>query len=121
MTVDTNILIDGLRGKSEAKSFLLSSEQVFSISVVSVTELYAGVKGSNELLILEEFLTSFTIHGVDEAIAKIAGEYLNRYAKSHDVGIADALIAATATQFNEQLATLNTKDFPMLPDVMRPY
>ena len=121
MTADTNILIDYLRDKEEAIRFLESSPHSFSISAVSITELHAGIRGKNELLEVRRFLKSFIIHNVDEEIARIAGDYLNQYAKSHKVGIADALIAATATVYGEQVATLNVKHFPMLPDVVRPY
>jgi predicted nucleic acid-binding protein len=121
MTVDTNILVDSLRGKTEAKRFLSTSKTSFSISVVSVAELYAGLRNAYELDQLQKFLTTFIIHPVDEKIAALAGKYLNQYAKSHNVGIADAMIAATAVTSGEQLATLNVKDFPMLPDVLRPY
>jgi len=121
MIVDTNILIDSLRGKKEAIRFLESGESTFSISVISVTELYAGVKGGNELFELQEFLTTFPLHDVSEEIASLAGSYLNQYSKSHDIGIADALIAATASVFNEELATLNTKDFPMTKSLVKPY
>jgi predicted nucleic acid-binding protein len=37
------------------------------------------------------------------------------------VGLADALIAATATQRQVPLVTLNRKHFPMLQDVIVPY
>ncbi len=121
MTADTNVLVDALRGKNDAILFLGSSESVFSISVVSMTELYAGLRDSRELQQLQKFLTSFVIHPIDETIATAAGKYLNQYSKSHNLGIADALIAATASSFSEQLVTLNTKHFPMLPDVLRPY
>jgi predicted nucleic acid-binding protein len=121
MIVDTNILVDSLRGKTEAKHFLGNSETSFSLSVVSVTELYAGLRNARELDQLQNFLNSFVIHPVDEKIAALAGKYLNQNAKSHNIGIADAVIAATATIVGEQLATLNVKDFSMLPDVLKPY
>ena len=121
MVVDTNILIDSLRGKADAVHFLESAETSYSISVISVTELIAGIRGSSELGVVQDFLASFVIHPVDEATSKLAGEYLNRYFKSHQVGIADALIAATATIHGEELATLNVKHFPMLGALVRPY
>ena len=121
MIVDTNILIDYLRDKEEAIRFLEASTYSFSISVVSITELYAGLRGSRELHEVRNFLSSFQTHIVDDETARIAGEYLNQYSKSHRVGIADALIAATATLSGEQLSTLNIKDFPMLSEVLRPY
>ena len=121
MIVDTNILIDYLRDKLEAVRFLEPPNPSFSISVVSVAEVYAGLKGADELLVLQTFLKSFAIHDVTEEIARIAGTYLNQYSKSHHIGIADAIIAATASVFNEELATLNTKDFPMTKSLIKPY
>jgi predicted nucleic acid-binding protein len=121
MIVDTNILIDSLRGKNEAIKFLESSDQQFSLSVVSVAELYAGLKGEKEANQLQEFLKTFAIYPVDTDVARIAGQYLNKYGKSHALGMADALIAATTTIQGERLASLNVKHFPMLSDVIRPY
>jgi predicted nucleic acid-binding protein len=120
MIVDSNIAIDYLRGKEEAIHFLEGPLGPFAISAVSITELYAGIRNREELIEVEKFLESFTIHPVDEEIAKKAGDYLKQYAKSHDFGIADALIAATSTLHGEQIATRNVKDFPML-DVFKPY
>ncbi|HET6400804.1 MAG TPA: type II toxin-antitoxin system VapC family toxin [Candidatus Kapabacteria bacterium] len=120
MIVDTNISIDALRGKKEAIRFLESSDSGFSISVVSIAELYAGLRTDRERSELQAFLTTIEVHDVDQTIAMLAGEYLKRYAKSHDLQIADALIAATATCLGEELATLNTKHFPMLT-LLRPY
>ena len=121
MIIDTNILIDYLRDKKEAKRFLESDEPWFSISVVSITELFAGLKGEREFVELQEFLQTFAIHDVTEEIARIAGTYLNQYSKSHHIGIADALIAATASVYGEGIVTLNTKDFPMMKSLVKPY
>jgi predicted nucleic acid-binding protein len=41
--------------------------------------------------------------------------------KSHNVGLADALIAATAESRQAALVTLNIKHFPMLANVVVPY
>jgi predicted nucleic acid-binding protein len=43
------------------------------------------------------------------------------YGKSHGVGLADALIAASAEMRGAVLVTLNRKHFPMLPTVIVPY
>jgi predicted nucleic acid-binding protein len=69
---------------------------------------------------LQLFLKSFTVHRIDEKVALLAGQHKKKYAKSHDLDLGDALIAATATIAGEELATLNTKHFPMLKAV-RPY
>jgi predicted nucleic acid-binding protein len=58
---------------------------------------------------------------VDAAIAVRGGLFRRDYAKSHGVGIADALIAATAEVAGATLVTLNRKHFPMLASVVVPY
>jgi predicted nucleic acid-binding protein len=58
---------------------------------------------------------------VDEAIAVKGGLYRRDYSKSHNTGLADALIAATAEIKNAELVTLNKKHFPMLSNVIVPY
>ena len=52
----------------------------------------------------------------------IAGRLHRRqYHKSHNISLADALIAATAEQYQAKLVTLNSKHFPMTKDVIVPY
>ena len=121
MIVDTNILIDFLRGKTEAGAFLFGGDNPISISVVSITELLAGIKQQREIDDIHDLLTTFTVHPLTREIAEKAGELLNVYDKSHHIGIADALIAATSVYHSEPLSTLNVKDFPMLSDVSKPY
>jgi hypothetical protein len=70
---------------------------------------------------LDRFLRAFEIVPVDLSLAIQGGLYRRDYSKSHNVGLADALIAATATQLHLPLATLNSKHFPMLHDVIVPY
>jgi len=53
---------------------------------------------------------------IDAIAGRQAGTYLARYAKSHGVGVADALIAAAAVTTGLQLWTENRKHYPM-PDV----
>ncbi len=50
---------------------------------------------------------------VDLHLAIQGGLYRRDYSKSHNVGFADALIAATATQRQVSLVTLNRKHCPM--------
>jgi predicted nucleic acid-binding protein len=58
---------------------------------------------------------------VGDEIAKAAGIYKRDYAKSHAVGLADAILVATAEAENAELKTLNTKHYPMLRDLRRAY
>jgi predicted nucleic acid-binding protein len=121
MLVDTNIIIDYLRDKPQAIAFLENPDIHFSISVVTISELYAGTRSSAEEDEVHDFCRSLFVLSIGAEIAQLAGEYVRKYGKSHSVGIADALIAATAARHNLPLATLNMKHFPMLTNIAAPY
>ena len=83
--------------------------------------MYTGVSEGEERERLDGFLQAFAILPLDLHLAIQGGLYRRDYNKSHSVGLADALIAATATHRQIALVTLNRKHFPMLPDVIVPY
>jgi predicted nucleic acid-binding protein len=70
---------------------------------------------------LSTFLHAFEMVPIDQAVAQRGGLFRRDYGRSHGLGLADALIAATAEHAKAQLVTLNEKHFPMLPDVLVPY
>ena len=121
LLVDTDILIDYLRGLIPAVQFIKSRSNHIIISAVSVAELYAGVRDGKENDHLDEFMSIFPIMEVTTEIARIGGLYKRDYYISHGVGLADAIIAATAKVQKAGLRTLNTAHFPMLTDVEAPY
>jgi predicted nucleic acid-binding protein len=121
LLIDTDVLIDYLRGQAEAVSYLESLTETLLISAVTVAELYAGVREGVERVALDEFIGAFEIVPVDEDVAVKGGLYRRDYGKSHSTGLADALIAATADIRQAELVTLNKKHFPMLASVLVPY
>ena len=121
LLLDTDVLIDYLRGRVEAVTYLETLLEPLLISVVTVAELYAGVRDGAEMTALEDFIRAFEIVRLDEDIAVKGGLYRRDYSKSHNTGLADALIAATAEIRGAALVTLNKKHFPMLADVVVPY
>jgi len=121
LLIDTDVLIDYLRGYSDAVSYVEVQQDRMLISVVTVAELYAGVREGEERSRLERFLRAFEIIPLDPRLAVQGGLYRRDYSRSHNVGLADALIAATAAQRQVSLVTLNRKHFPMLQDVIVPY
>lgn len=121
LLIDTDVLIDYLRGYPAAVSYVEARQERFLISVVTAAELYAGIREGEERARLEQFLLAFEIIPLDLRLAVQGGLYRRDYRKSHGVRLADALIAATATQRQAPLVTLNRKHFPMLQDVIVPY
>ena len=119
--VDTDVLIDYLRGRDEAVAMITSTDRTILISSLTVAELYAGIKGDDEEKTLEEFLGTLTVISVTSSLAKAAGRYRKQYMKSHSVGLADAVIAATAMQEGALLKTLNIKHYPMMEGLQPAY
>jgi len=121
LVIDTDVIIDYLRSQAQAVAWLEGATEQLSISVISVAELYSGVREGSERAVLDTFLLAFDIIPIDERIASQGGLYRRDYGKSHGVGLADALIAASVELRNAVLVTLNEKHFPMLEDVLVPY
>jgi len=119
--LDTDVLVDFLRGYSKAVAFVNAQSSRIILSSIVVAELYAGVKGDAEQAALENFVYLFRIVPVSADIAKAGGLYKRDYGKSHSVGLADAILAATAEAENAVLKTLNTKHYPMLQGLRPAY
>jgi len=121
--IDSDILIDYLRGQSKARDFLLTSskEKVLWISIVSVVEIYSGkeTKDAKKRAQIEAFLSNFNIMGLSYEIAKRAGELRRDYARP----FADMIIAAGVLELDLVLITRNIRHFDELEDlnVIKPY
>ncbi len=118
---DTDVLIDFLRGHSKAVSFINKNSSGALISSIVVAELYAGLQGNAEQAVLKDFISLFRVIPVSAKIAQAGGLYKRDYGKSHGVGLADAVIAATAFVENARLKTLNIKHYPMINDLKPAY
>ena len=122
--LDTDVLIDFLRGYDKAVSFVNVNLDRIILSSIVVAELYAGVrsgKDDTEQVVLENFLSLFRLIPVNGDIAKLGGLYKRDYGRSHGVGLADAIVAATATLEDAELKTLNVKHYPMLQSIEPAY
>lgn len=121
LAVDTDVLIDYLRDRPEAVAFLEDCQRPLALSVITVAELYAGVREGDERLRLDAFVEAFELLPLDSRAAAQAGLWRQHYGRSHGTGLADALIAASAAAAGATLATLNRRHFPMLDDLLVPY
>ena len=121
--VDTDILIDYLRGLENARIFLLEASKttVLSISVISVVEIYSGAETKNlqKKKMIDLFLQNFRIIPVSIEVARFAGELRRDYRRP----FADMIVAATALTHGLELVTKNTKHFRAIQmlELSRPY
>lgn len=117
---DTDVLVDYLRGQPEAVALVKGSADRIMLSAVVVAELYAGVR-DDEMKQLDALLSLFPVVAVDAAIARAAGLYKRDYQKSHALGLADAILAATAIARKASLKTLAVRHYPMFKGLKSAY
>jgi predicted nucleic acid-binding protein len=113
--LDSDIIIWFLRGKEDIVSEvhnLIIKNKLF-VSPISIAEIYAGARTKEEKHINAFFSLIETI-SIDNTTGKLAGKYLSKYSKSHNIEIADSLIAATANNYELTLWTMNKKHYPMI-------
>jgi predicted nucleic acid-binding protein len=112
--VDTDIAIDFLRRRDYARKLLESwaGEGLMAISTLTHLEVYQGMKAGEESD-TNAFLGGLVSVAVDIPIARQAGTMLGELrSKGMTIGIADAIIAATALQFGAPLLTNNIEHYP---------
>jgi len=115
---DTDVLIWALRGsKKAAKKLDGASER--KVSVVSYMELLQGARDKAEARDIKSFITdlSFTIVPLSENVGHRALVYIEEYALSSSMFVADAIIAATAVENHLTLCTGNRKHYKHINDL----
>ncbi len=124
IVVDTDVLIASLRGVDAARDWLRDARirtGRLAVSVVTNAEIIGGMRAPERREVIR-LLNSLRPLPVTDMIAHRAGELRRRYRRSHAViGLVDYLIAATAEVHGLELATLNTKHFPMFDGLPPPF
>lgn len=111
--VDTDVLIDSLRG---ARPLVLPDGAHAACSVITRAELYAGRRAKEQPI--EELLEALEEIDLDAEIASRAGAIR----RDHGLGLADAVIAATAVRAGRVVLTRNHRDYIRVPglDIISP-
>lgn len=124
VVIDSDILIDHLRGFPAAKIFLtLFYERNMAglISTITVMELLSGKSASEEKkrIKIERLFSLFKAVDITFSIAEKAGEIRRKYSTNP----IDSLIAATAIHFNCKLVTCNINHYQMIDGLIhyQPY
>ena len=112
--VDTDIAIDYLRGLQYARDLMLSlwDGDTAYLSILSVYELYAGMKEDEEED-TENLINPCRIEPITTKIARKAGDIYKQYRKD---GITltsiDCLVNSTAIVNGHKIATRNKEHYP---------
>lgn len=121
LLLDTDLLIDFLRGNRQAAAFLEGEKRPMAVSALTVAELHAGVRDGEEMTQLTELVSIFSQIPLDPDTAGEGGLFRRDFGPSHGTGLIDAMLAATAIRYGLRLVTLNDKHYPMLLDAIVPY
>jgi len=121
LLIDTDVMIDFLRGHPKAVALVKKHSARIILSSIVTAELYAGVRGDEELDTLDNLVSLFRVIPVSPSLARAGGLNKRDYSKAHGVGLADAIVAATCEAENAELKTLNIKHYPMLKGLKPAY
>jgi len=113
VVIDTDVLIDLLRGRAAAQALLLrvTGHAIPCCSVISVAEIHAGMH-VQERARTTALLDSLVLLDVTRSVAELAGHFKQRE-RARRLELADCLIAATAVTEAAALATGNVRHYPM--------
>jgi hypothetical protein len=114
--IDTDILVDWLRGKKFAARFLREAKGVFYYSSITRKELLTGCRDTAEIVQVQNLLRTMRIVRIDPIIALKASELVDKYT-SAPLHKADSLIAATACVKKLILVTRNRKHFEFIEEI----
>ena len=117
LMIDTDILIWMFRKKPDIKMQFEQAVRTVNgkiyVTPIQIAEIYAGLREVEREQTASFFATMRHIP-IDDKIGQCAGEFLQRYQKSHGVTLSDALIAAASHLHHCRLWTLNKKHYPMI-------
>lgn len=118
MLFDTDVIIWALRGNPKAAA-ALNRDHSLSLSVVSYMELLKGARDKSELLQIRKYLQElgFRFIPVTEPVSHRAMVYMEEHVLRSGLDLADALVAATATEHSLTLCTANNKHYRCIADL----
>ncbi len=121
--LDTDILVDILRGHQPAIEWLKKTTEVISIHGFVAMELVQGCRNRKEQDSITREIEKYTLIWPDEVILKNAYEIYKGYYLSNSVGIIDAIIGQTAVDRDMPLCTFNEKHYKIIENIelVKPY
>jgi predicted nucleic acid-binding protein len=121
LLLDTDVMVDFLRGFPPAVRYVKANADQIGLSAVTVAELYVGALDSNDVSRLDDLFSVFRVLPVTAELARAAGLRKREFGRTHGIGLADAVVAATAEAQDAELKTFNLRHYPMLKGLKPPY
>ena len=121
--LDTDVVVDAVRGYLPALHWLTSLGEQPGLPGVVMMELVEGCANKVELRRIQQMVKPYALHWPTSADCQNGLTYLTRFYLSHNLGLQDALIAATAIGRGATLCTFNVKHFGAVPGLVteQPY
>lgn len=118
MLFDTDVMIWVLCGHAKAAR-AIDVQQDRSMSIVTYMELVQGARSRQELRQIKGFLSDAGIQvlPLSDGIGHRASIYVEEYGLGTALGVADALIAATAVEHNDRLCTGNQRHYSPIKEL----
>lgn len=113
--IDTNILIDHLKGIKTDVLLRLKERGMLYVTAINYWEIYKNIR-DREKLAVESLMKNLGCIPISCEIGEIAAEYYVTY-KQYNLNVDDLLIAAVAKYNRMILITNNVKHFPF-PDII---
>jgi len=116
--LDTDVLVETLRGRIEAGDWLRSlGSQHIGISVLVRMEILQGAQDRREQTLLSREMSRYTLVHLEHIDSETALGWFESFHLSHNVGMMDCLIAAAAVRLGVPLYSFNLKHYSALPDL----
>ncbi len=122
--LDTDFLVDALRGKKEAAGFLLANRDkaYFATTFITLFELYRGAFNSSrsefELEAVRKLSERFELLNLSLSSVKLAGELMATLTRRGEaIEIRDLLIGTITVVNGFAIKTNNVKHFSRIPNL----
>ena len=116
MVLDTDVLIEILRGDDRAKTWLASvTSHVIGIPVLVHMEVLLGARDKREQHALATNLARYTVLHLESGDSQKAQHWFEQFHLSHGTGILDCLIATIPVRLSKPFYTFNLRHFRVIP------
>lgn len=123
LVLDTDILIDVLRGYEPALNWLATLTEQPAVVSVCVMELIQGCRNRADLQAVQQLIAPLDIwYPTDEEMRAALTVFLQGYLRLR-LSILDAVVGSVITHRAAVLATFNTRHYRAIPDLttLQPY